>query len=178
MKISILIVFLIISGSIAADVFPGLQPGMEIGGFLPAGYEPSGAVWHNRLQKLFLVNDNGMVSKMDSDGSNVINWNVSGDLEGICIVDKTSDFVYIGVENPDNISEFNIETGTVTRSFDLTPWMTGPSNQGLEALTFVPDSTNAEGGLFFAGLQSNGTIYVFELPITTSSTDTSVTFVT
>jgi len=168
---------LFLFGILFGNDFPGQQPGTEIGGNLPNGYEPSGAVWHHGLQKLFLVNDNGMVTKMDADGSNVINWYVAGDLEGICIADSTSDFVYLGVEQPDYISEFNVVTGVVTRSFDLTPWMTGPSNLGLEALTFVPDSTNAEGGLFYAGLQYDGKIYVFELPIKTSSTSTTVTYV-
>ncbi len=170
--------FLFLFISLFADDFPGQLPGIEIGGNLPTGYEPSGAVWHHRLHKFFMVNDNGMVSKMDADGDNVFNWNVAGDLEGICIADSTSDFVYIGVEHPDNISEFNIVTGTVIRSFDLTPWMTGPANLGLEALTFVPDTTNAEGGLFYAGLQNDGKIYVFELPIKTNSTGTNVTFMT
>ncbi len=161
-----------------ADAFPLVAlPAVSIGGGLPSGYESSGAVWHTDLGKLFVVDDGGRVSSMNSDGTSVFNWTVAGnpDLEGISVADASSDFVYIGVEDPDSIMEFDTTTGLVTRTFDLTTWMTGPSNKGLEALTFVPDVSNPEGGLFYAGLQDDGKIYTFELKIATSSTSTSVT---
>ena len=90
---------------------------------------------------------------------------------------KTRSFsVYVGVEHPDSIREFNITTGAVSRTFDLTPWMTGePNNNGLEALTFVPDAGDPEGGLFYAGLQRDGKIYSFRLPVKTSASSTTVT---
>jgi hypothetical protein len=159
--------------------WPGQLPGTEIGDSLPDGYEPSGAVWHTKFDKLFTVWDNGMVTMMDYDGKNLTHWSVSGDLEGICIADTGSDFIYVGLEQPDDgIKEFNIVSGQVTRFFDLTPWMQSVyPNLGLEALTFVPDTTNPEGGLFYAGLQENGKIYVFELPIKSSATDSTATFI-
>jgi hypothetical protein len=162
-----------------AGPWPGTLPGVEIGSGLPAGYEPSGAVWHTQLYKLFTVWDNGMVSMMDYDGANITNWSVNGDLEGICVSDPNSDFIYVGLERPDDgIAEFNIATGQMTRFFNLTPWMqSADPNLGLEALTFVPDTTSLEGGYFYAGLQETGTIYIFELPIVSSSTDTTVTFI-
>jgi hypothetical protein len=150
-------------------------PGMSIG-TLPAGYETSGLAWHSRLQRLLAVSDGGTVSSMNTDGSGLVNWSVPGDLEAICVANPQSDYVYIGVEHPDSILEFNIRTGTVTRMFNLTPWMTGPDNQGLEGLTFVPSSDSVEGGVFYAGLQADGRIYLFELPIVSSSTSTNVTF--
>ena len=52
-------------------------------GGLPAGYEPSGAVWHPRLGVLLLVSDNGWVSRMDADGQNAMTWLTGGDLEAI-----------------------------------------------------------------------------------------------
>jgi hypothetical protein len=104
-----------------AGPWPGTLPGVEIGSGLPAGYEPSGAVWHNQLNKLFTVWDNGLVSMMDYDGSNITNWSVAGDLEAICVADPYSDFVYVGVEGPDDgITEFNVQTEQATRFFDLT----------------------------------------------------------
>ena len=159
--------------------WPGQLPGTEIGDSLPSGYEPSGAVWHTKLDKLFTVWDNGMVTMMDFDGTNLTHWDVSGDLEGICVADTGSNFVYVGLEQPDDgIKEFNIVSGEVTRFFDLTPWMQSISpNLGLEALTFVPDTSNPEGGLFYAGLQENGKIYIFELPIKSSATDSTATFI-
>lgn len=164
---------------VLAGPWPGTLPGVEIGSGLPAGYEPSGGIWHVRLNKFFTVWDNGMVSMMDYDGSNITNWSVSGDLEGICVPDPNSEFIYVGLERPnDGIKEFNITTGQVTRFFNVTPWMQSVDpNLGLEALTFIPDTSSSEGGYFYAGLQETGTIYLFELPILSSSTDTTVTFV-
>jgi hypothetical protein len=173
----VIVLFLVIACSIgrAADPFPPTALPQVIGGGLPVNYEPSDLVWHSRLDRLFAVSDNGTVSSMKSDGSSVVNWTVPGDLEGITVANPNSNFVYLGDENPDSVREFNVVTGAVTRSFDLTPWMTGPDNLGLEALTFVP-SANAEGGVFYAGLQDTGVIYKFLLPIVSSSTSTAVTF--
>ena len=160
----------------ALDSFPAQAlPGTQFGADIPNGYEPSGTVWHTGLEQLLVAFDNGYVASMPADGSSATNWRVSGDLEGITVADPTSPFIYVGVENPDSILEMNVNTGKVTRSFDLTPWMTGSSNQGLEALTFIPNSSDPEGGMFYAGLQSDGRIYSFQLPILSSSTATTVT---
>lgn len=172
------ILVLLSSVGFAADPFPpGALPGTQIGGGLPSGYECSGALWHTRLDKLFTVHDGGTVSSMNTDGTGVYNWSLPGDLEGICAANPSSDFIYVGVENPDSIKEFNVTTSSVTRTFDLTPWMTGPSNSGLEALTFVPDAGDPEGGLFYAGLQSDGKIYSFRLPLVSNPSSTTVTHV-
>ena len=162
----------------AADPFPPeVLPRVSVGGNLPAGYETSGITWHSRVQKLFLVSDGGTVSSMSANGTGVTNWSVGGDLEGITAANPQSDFIYLGIENPDSIREFSIATGQVTRTFNLTGWMTGPDNSGLEALTFVPDASDPEGGLFYAGLQASGQIFMFRLPILSSTTSTAVTHV-
>jgi hypothetical protein len=155
--------------------WPG-DVGTEIGGGLPAWYEPSGIVWHDGLGALFLVSDNGYVSRMESDGSGVVDYYAGGyDLEGITVADFSSTYLYLGVENPDGILEFDISTGALTgKSWDLTPWMASVNpNSGLEALTFVPDGhhpygTTSSGGLFYAGLQENGKIYIFDADRSTS----------
>jgi hypothetical protein len=161
----------------AADPWPGPLPGTSIAGNLPAGSEPSGAVWHTRLNKLFLVSDGGIVSSMNADGTGVSSWTVGGDLEGITIADPASDFVYLGIENPDSVVEFNIASGQAVRTFNLTSVMdlggAAPANSGLEALTFVPSGSDPEGGLFYAGLQHDGKIYVFRLPIRSSASATT-----
>ena len=172
------VLVLLSSVGFAADPFPpGALPGVQIGGGLPSGYECSGALWHSGLNKLFTVHDGGTVSSMNANGGGVSNWSLPGDLEGITVANPSSDFIYVGVENPDSIKEFNVTTNSVTRTFDLTPWMTGASNSGLEALTFVPDAGDPEGGLFYAGLQSDGKIYSFRLPIASSTSSTTVTHV-
>ena len=147
-----------------------------------ARYEPSDLVWHPRLQRLYGVSDGSLavssrLFSMTSSGSAFSFTPVSGDLEGVCLADPASDFLYIGLEQPNAIAEFNLVSSTVTRTFSLSPWMTGTAGQGLEALTFVPDALHPEGGLFYAGLQENGTIYRFSLPILTSATSTSVSFI-
>ncbi len=152
---------LLAAGGAGADPWPG-DSGVEIGnvggaGGLPAGYEPSGAVWHTGLGVLLVVGDTGQVSEMNADGTNVTTWSPGGDLEGITVADPDTDLVYLGRESPDAVLEFDLVTGTLTgNSWDLTPWLTGPANQGLEALTYVD-------GLFYAGLQADGNIYVFRL---------------
>jgi hypothetical protein len=179
--ITILVVILFVSCfgvSEGADPFPPESlPSVFIGSSLPIWYEPSGIVWHLQLQKLLLVSDSGAVSLMDAGGTGLSHWYPGGDIEGITIADPQSDFIYLGNENPDSISEFNVNTATVTRTFNLTSWMIGASNAGLEALTFVHDSNDLEGGLFYAGLQATGEIFVFRLPILSSTTSTSVTHI-
>ena len=145
--------------------------GTEIGASLPDGFEPSGLVWHERLGVLFIVGDGGQVVQMDEEGGEVVVWNPGGDLEGIAVADPASNYLYLGVEDPDSIREFNLAAGTLTgRSWSLTEWMSGPSNSGLEALTFVPNGhhpypASASGGLFYAGLQADGKIYVFDVDL-------------
>jgi hypothetical protein len=90
------------------------------------------------------------------------------------VADPSSNYVYLGVENPDLIKEFDLAIGVLTgRSWDLTTWMTGPDNLGLEGLAFVPNgfhpySSSASGGLFFAALQNTGAIYVFDVNLSSS----------
>ncbi len=148
---------------------------------VPDPYEPSGITWNAVTQKLFLVSDEGIATQMNADGTAVFDWDLSGDYEGITFADPASDFVYIGLEKTnDSILELNIETGLITRTFNLSTWMDVDStdvNLGLEALTFVPDASHAEGGTFWAGLQETGEIFIFSLPIVSSTTSTTVTHV-
>jgi len=144
------------------------SPVTSIGGGLPAGYEPSGAVWHPRLNRLFVVGDGGQISMMNADGTDVSTWTVGGDLEGICIADPDSDFVYVGVEGEQRVKEFNLVSHAVTRTFGFGAMGTSQGS-GLEALTFVSDPNHPEGGVFCAGLQADGKIYVFNVPLKSAS---------
>lgn len=160
----------------AQQPFPG-GPATYIGAAIPGSYEPSGAVWHTRLQRLFIVSDDGHLAGVEANGTGLQIWNVAGDLEGVTVADAATNLIYIGNENPDSIIEYNFVTSQVKRTFDLTFKMTGDVNQGLEGLTFVPDATNPEGGQFWAGHQGEGKIYVFSCPIKTSATSTTVTYI-
>jgi len=164
-----------------AEPFPAAAlPGVSLNSLI-ANYEPSGLVWHPRLQRLFSVSDGSAavparVFSLTDAGTGLQFWEVAGDLEGITLANPATNFLYVGTEQPNQIKEFNLTTGLVTRTFDLDPWMTGAAGSGLEALTFVTDSTHPEGGRFYAGLQDGGGVYRFSLPIVSSATSTAVTF--
>jgi DNA-binding beta-propeller fold protein YncE len=151
-------------------------PGVSIGSGLGSSYETSGIVWHSRLQRFFTVDDGGRISSMDPNGNNVIHFNLHGDFEGITIADPDSNFIYVGREGGNSILEFDIASNQPTRVFQLRAWMGSSANSGLEALTFVADENDPEGGLFYAGKQSNGLVYAFRLPIASSSTSNAVSF--
>lgn len=155
--------------------FPGVVPGTEIGDGLPPGYEPSGAAWHLRLNRLLLVDDEGNLSSLDADGGSLQTWFIGGDLEAVCVADPDTPFVYIGLEHPDSVLEFDLDSGAVTRQFLLDGTLTGPVNLGLEALTFARNPAHPEGGIFYAGLQDDGRVYVFELSVASSATLTTAT---
>ena len=136
--------------------------GVEIGHVgepdgLPEDYEPSGAVWHPFRQQLLVVDDSGLMSELGPNGIVTTTWEIGEDLEGVTIADPDDGLAYLAVEHPDGILEFNLSTGTLTGNhWDLTPWLQGPDNHGLEALTYVD-------GHFYAGLQEDGNIFIFDL---------------
>jgi hypothetical protein len=142
----------------------------DIGGELPPNFEPSGAAWDPVLQRLYVVSDEGDLVRMNDDGTAVQIWHIGGDIEAVCLASPQPYRVYIGREQPDAVLEFDVVNGLVLRTFDLTPWMHGPANQGLEGLTFVPDSEHPEGGIFYASLEFDGNIRRFSLPIVTGGT--------
>jgi len=172
----------LIATAARAEPFPPVAlPGTEIINGASTGREFSGALWHTNHERLYVVGDSGTLHSMLDDGSDLtleFSFPDHTDLEGIAVADPSSNFIYLGVENPDSILEFDLTGNMVTRSFDLTGSMnSSEANKGLEALTFVPDAANPEGGLFYAGLQENAGIYMFSLPILTSETLTTVTHV-
>ncbi|MFH1426156.1 MAG: hypothetical protein ABIG66_01855 [Candidatus Kerfeldbacteria bacterium] len=168
--------FLLPNRALGAD-WPG-DAGAEIGSNLSVGYEPSGAVWHKTLEHLFIVGDDGDITEMTSDGTIIHTWSPGGDFEGVAVADDSSDYIYIGVEHPDSIYEVDISSWPWSysgRSWDLTAWMTGADNAGLEALTFVPNGDHAyadssSGGVFYAGLQADGKVYIFDVDFSESGT--------
>ncbi len=141
-------------------------PGVEIGrrgspGGLEPGVEPSGVIWHTGLEILVVVGDEGSVNLLSGDGTspdaNWTQWSPGGDLEAIALPDPNAPMVYLGVEDPDAVVEFDLVRGAVTgREWDLSSVMTGKANRGLEALA-------AGDGVVFAGHQGTGEIFVFAL---------------
>lgn len=164
------------ASSFAAAPFPAQLPGTAINQHLPSDVEPSGIVWHSRLNQLFVISDNGWLHRMNLDGTGVTSWFLGGDLEAVTVADPASNFVYIANENVYWIHEFNFVTGQVTRTFDLSPWITAPPNLGIEGLTFVNKPGHPEGGVFYVGMQGDCRILQFSLPVRTSSTSLTPTY--
>ena len=167
-------------GTLVASSLPVARPQLEsphdVGGGLPAKFEPSGAAWQPRLKKLFIVGDEGFIASMDPDGGSVRTWPLPGDLEGIAVADPKTDRIYVAVEQPPSIVEFDIAQGRVLRRFPLPHLEAGGKKQrnGLEALAFVPDASDPEGGVFWAGMQTDGTVHELSLPLRSDQTRTTV----
>lgn len=157
----------------------------------PNNYEPSGLVWNSQINKLYTVSDDGQVTRMNLDGSaQEIDiprlQGIGTDFEAITIVDPNSTKVYIGLEHPDSILEYDWATKVfANRRWDLTGVLTGADNQGLEGLTFVPNkylpagrNTSTSGGVFYAAVQRTPVaggalnddylIYAFDIDINVS----------
>ncbi len=163
-------------GHAAILPFPG-SPGTDIGAALPAQFETSGLCWHEGKQCLFAVSDDGRVARVEADGSLPQTWSLGNiDLEDVTVADPQSDFIYLGIEQPDSIAEFRLSTGTITRTFSFGAWMSPLSSDGVEGITFVPDPTAPEGGEFWVAQQLDGRIFRFRLPIASSASSTTPTF--
>tara|TARA_Y100000310_G_scaffold345242_1_gene463054 strand:+ start:5033 stop:6304 length:1272 start_codon:yes stop_codon:yes gene_type:complete len=155
LSILLVAVTLLLASVVAYSAWPA-DSGADISQSLSSGYEPSGAVWHDELEMLIIVGDDGDVSKLEADGSKAVTYHPGGDLEGVTLV---GDYVYVVVENPDTIKEFSLDTGSFTgKQWTLTSWLTGSSNLGAEAITWLPEEE-----LFAVGLQADGRIYLFDV---------------
>lgn len=192
MKLTIIALLLLSSQAHAAGAFPAIEPGIEIGAQLSTDFEPSGATWHPRLQKLFVCSDGGRIASMNADGSATTSYSVAGNWEGITIADPATNFTYVVNENNGRISEFNFQTQSVTRVFNLltataaagvapltvddqNALIDNADNRGAEALAFVPNAINPtdfDAGEFYVGSQENGFIYRFRLSLSAGATVT------
>jgi hypothetical protein len=97
-------------------------------------------------------------------------------LESIAVT-GTSPKVYLGVEDPPTILEYN-------SSSTAAPWASGKSwefdlpvsaGSGMEGLTWVPNgyhpyANSASGGLFYASGQSDGRVYVYDVNLSQTGT--------
>ncbi len=170
------------------------------------GHDVSGALWNPITETLWTCENNpGVVRRSTFDeGLNtwIVNqsWVIGGDIEAITQRGFNDPTIFVGVERDENnhrlIREYETSGFSLIREWDLITMLSGSSNNGLEALTFVPDSSLAAmqfvdssgvaydssqygtGGLFFAGHQNSGDIYVFDLDRSTTGTDLAHVHVT
>ena len=179
MKRNILIAIMMMAACLSfvgAASWPSDTTGTNIGASLPAYYEPSGLVYHEGRNTLFTVSDEGVVSELKIDGTVVKNWYFSGDFEGITVADINSNYVYIVTEYPFTLSQLDLTTGTITKTWSLTNLIpaTSVTNLGLEAVTFVPNGLDAypsstSGGHFYFGVQETGAVYVVDVDLSTAN---------
>lgn len=147
----------------------------DIGDGLPRKLDPGGAVWHPRLNRLLIASDDGEVYSMKDDGSDTRPlYEGSRKFEAITVADPASSFVYLAAESRKEIWELDLDSGEVTRTFDLGEWLDRYRGQGMESLTFVPSESDPEGGLFYVGVQRTGEVIKFRLPVRSSRTSTAV----
>jgi len=124
--------------------------------------EPSGICYHPQRKTLFVVSDEGRISEIRTDGTPLFTLKIPGDLEGITVNPQTG-LLYIAMEGEDVILEFDPDRREITRRFIINREFQGDSNflqkqeenydNGIESITFVPDSGNPEGGVFYVGNQ-------------------------
>jgi hypothetical protein len=151
--------------------------------------EPSGIIWHPRLNKFVFVDDGNYGASTparlymcDLDGSNLKKVKLTSswqDTEDICYADPDSDYLYVAREQLRYIEEYKISDFDAaaddavinyTRQFNVSSIVPLDGTNGMEALTFVPDEGSDEGGYFYCGCQWNHKIYIVELSIVTGGT--------
>ncbi len=121
--------------------------------------EPSGICWHSRRKTLFVVGDEGDICEIKTDGTLIKQENIRHlDFEGITH-DPSSGLLYIAVEGAESIVQMNPSTFEVLQEFSLPRTFDGKTvlradDQGIEAITFVPDPDHPEGGTFYVANQA------------------------
>ena len=121
--------------------------------------EPSGVTYHTTRRSLFVVDDGGYIHEIRPDGTVVQTKSLQArDLEGITTNPETG-WLYAAVEDEEAILEISPQTLKIHREFKINRSFEGKSllkkgGMGIEAITFVPDTSHPEGGTFWIGNQS------------------------
>jgi uncharacterized protein YjiK len=117
--------------------------------------EPSGIVFSARRGTLFVADDESTICELRLDGTLVNKKRINrADLEGITN-DPATGLLYAIKEHAKTILELDPDSFELLRQFpvETTPGThisTGKhSNQGIEAITFIPDPDHPAGGTFF-----------------------------
>jgi spore germination protein YaaH/lysophospholipase L1-like esterase/uncharacterized protein YjiK len=149
--------------------------------------EPSGIVFHTQRQTLFVIGDGGDICEITTEGELIKEAHIrNADFEGITFNPATG-LLYIAIEGEEKIIEVNPDNFAVNREYPINRIFNGKTvlkagGQGLEAITFVPDQYNSEGGTFYVanqGFDLNNTedpsaIFEIEIPLTTNPFSTTV----
>lgn len=148
----------------ASDIWPATDStGTEIAFYSDA----SGIVYHERLGTFFIVTNAGCVKQINSSGTELSSYCTSSwtDFEGITVVDDDSNYLYLGLESPQVMYEFDISTNSLSgRSWTLSG-MSVATGSGLEGLEYV-------NGYFYAASQYNAKVYTYSVDLSTSGAAT------
>mmetsp|Transcript_19536 Transcript_19536/g.32021 ORF Transcript_19536/g.32021 Transcript_19536/m.32021 type:complete len:326 (+) Transcript_19536:41-1018(+) len=160
------------------------RKGKNIGKNLPRGFEPSDLVASG--DSLFIVSDEGVLAQTDFYGGVREIWRIEKgkDLEGVCVVPSRPEVVYLGIESPPSVEEYDISEKTLVRKWDVSDYAALAVRQrgldgedGIEALAYVSrcDERMLEDGdpceFIYVGYQRSAVIHVFDLPPKTGDAD-------
>lgn len=175
LSVSVLSLTLSTGSAEAATAWPSTSTGTNIGGALPSGFEPSGIVWDNPSGYLWVVDDEGKIARMQRNGAGTTVWTIQKGLDLESIAVTGSGFkLYLGVEYPPQILEYNTSITSAAPSYTNKSWqltsLPADISDGMEGLTWVPNgyhpyTNTASGGVFYASSQQNGTIYVYDVDL-------------
>lgn len=122
--------------------------------------EPSGIVFHPQRETLFVVGDEGDICEIQTDGTLVKKKRISrADFEGITCNPLTGK-LYIAIEGEEKIIEINPENLEILREFYINRTfkdrlvLKRDKENGIEAITFIPDTNNPDGGTFYVANQT------------------------
>ncbi len=119
---------------------------------------PSGIVYHSERRTLFVVGDKGDICEIQRDGALVKRERIRhADFEGITY-NPSSGLLYIAIEGEEKIIEVDPADFRVLREFEINRTFRGSTvlkagGDGVEAISFVPDSNHPEGGAFYIANQ-------------------------
>ncbi len=125
--------------------------------------DASGVVYQERLGTFFVVTNAGCVKQINISGTELSSYCPSAwtDLEGIAVADYDSNYLYLGLESPQAIYEFDISTNNLTGKSWTLSGMSVATGAGLEGLEYV-------NGYFYAASQNNGRVYKYSVDLSSS----------
>ncbi len=151
--------------------------------------EPSGICLHRGRGTLFLVGDEGYVCEVELDGSPVKEKVIAEgeDFEGVTF-DPATGLLYVVIEEKELVLEVDPGTFEILREFQVPREFEGKTlldaeGEGIEGITFVPDSKHPEGGFFYVANQSYNlsneqdisAIFSLELPLRSKTSEPRIT---
>jgi len=167
------IVFLVVGQGLAATEsapgFPYDKPGTDIGAEIRARdkrFEPSGIAYHPGRKTLFVVCDNGPLAEITPEGRLVNFWEsryLDREAVAYCCVTGT---IFVWNNSRKRIEEFDPARGEYVRRFDASAIVgTKKDESNTEALTFIPEPDDPEGGYFLLGQKGRRIVHRLRLSI-------------